>query len=155
MTIDTKQTTNIKNGIYTIYDCVLKQFDLPFVVPVTKLNDYMNLIVNDVSSKYFNHESDYIINRIGYFDQESGDVELTCIERIAIADKYIDTKKRKLQTIIQTLNFLPTGYFKMPDEMKNALQEKIDESIKKYVEDYVVPDLDVQHRTDASLVSAS
>lgn len=148
MTNDKNIDTNIKNGIYTIYDCVLKQFDLPFVVPVSKLDDYMNLIVNDVSSKYFNHESDYIINRIGYFDQESGDVELTCIERIAIADKYIDTKKRKLQTIIQTLNFLPSGYFKMPDEMKNALQEKIDEAIKKYVEDYVVPDMDVQQKIE-------
>ena len=143
MTNDTKQTSNMKNGVYTIYDCVLKQFDLPFVVPVCKLDDYMNLIVNDVSSKYFNHESDYIINRIGYFDQQSGDIELTCIERVAIADKYIDTKKRKLQTIIQTLNFLPTGYFKMPEEMKKSLQEKIDEAINKYVEDYVVPDLDV------------
>lgn len=148
MTNDTIKTTNIKNGIYTIYDCVLKQFDLPFVVPVTKLDDYMSLIVNDVSSKYFNHESDYIINRIGYFYQETGDVELTTIERIAIADKYIDTKKRKLQTIIQTLNFLPTGYFKMPDEMKKSFQEKIDEAIKNYVEDYVVPDLDVQQKVD-------
>lgn len=144
MTNDTKQTTNIKNGIYTIYDCVLKQFDLPFVVPVTKLDDYMNLIINDVSSKYYNHETDYIINRIGYFNQDSGDVELTCIERIAIADKYIDTRKRKLQTIIQTMNFLPTGFFKMPDEMKKALQEKIDDAIKVYVEDYVAPDLEVQ-----------
>lgn len=148
MTNDTKQTTNIKNGIYTIYDCVLKQFDLPFVVPDVKFDDYMNLIVNDVSSKYYNHESDYIVNRIGYFYQDSGDVELTFIERISILDKYIDTKKRKLQTIIQTLNFLPSGYFKMPDEMKNALQEKIDEAIKKYVEDYVVPDLDVQQKVD-------
>lgn len=148
MTNDTKQTTNIKNGIYTIYDCVLKQFDLPFVVPDVKLDDYMHLIVNDVGSKYYNHESDYIVNRIGYFDQDSGDVELTFIERIAILDKYIDNKKRKLQTIIQTLNFLPSGYFKMPDEMKNALQEKIDEAIKKYVEDYVVPDLDVQQKVD-------
>ena len=36
----------------------------------------------------------------------------------------------------------------MPDEMKNALQEKIDEAIKKYVEDYVVPDMDVQQKIE-------
>lgn len=130
-------------GVYTIYDCVLKQFDIPIAIPVSKLYDYMNLLVNDVNSKYYNHESDYILNKIGDFNTETGEIELHFIQRVQILDNYINNEKRKLQTIIQTLNFLPTGYFKMPVEQKQAIQEKIDYSIAKYVEDYVIPDMDI------------
>lgn len=130
-------------GVYTIYDCVLKQFDIPIAIPVSKLYDYMNLLVNDVNSKYYNHESDFILNKIGDFNTETGEIELHFIERVQILDNYIDNQKRKLQTIIQTLNFLPTGFFKMPVEQRQAIQEKIDNSIAKYVEDYVIPDMDI------------
>lgn len=134
-------TTQI--GVYTIYDTVLKQFDLPLSVPTNKIVDYMNILINDPNSKYWNHESDYILNQIGTFDETTGFIDLKFIERVAVLDTFVDRKKRKLQTIIQTLNYLPSGYFKMPEEMKIAIQEKIDEHIKTYVENYVLPDLDV------------
>ena len=56
------ETSNFGIGVYSVYDCVLKQYDFPICVPVVKLDDYMKLLVNDVNSKYFNHESDYILN---------------------------------------------------------------------------------------------
>lgn len=144
----TLENDTLKIGVYTIYDCVLKQFDIPIAVPVSKLYDYMNLLVNDVNSKYFNHESDYILNKTGDFNIETGEIEPHFIERIQTLDKYIDNSKRKLQTIIQTLNFLPTGYFKMPVEQKQDIQEKIDNAITKYVENYVVPDMDINSQKD-------
>lgn len=134
-------TLNI--GVYTIYDSVLKQFDIPLAIPVSKLNDYMAMLVNDVSSKYYGHESDFILNKIGDFNQETGEVENHFVERVSLLDSYIDNNQRKLQTIIKVLNYLPQGYFKMPMEQKQAIQEKIDCAITEYVSNYVIPDLDV------------
>lgn len=133
----------LKLGVYTIYDCVSKQFDCPISIPVSKVDDYFTILVNDVNSKYFLHENDYIINKIGDFNSDTGEIELHFIERVSTLDKYIDNQKRKLQVIIQTLNYLPQGYFKMPEEMKKSIQESIDISIKNYVENYVIPDMDV------------
>lgn len=144
----TLENDTLKIGVYTIYDCVLKQFDIPIAIPVSKLYDYMNLLVNDVNSKYFNHESDYILNKTGDFNTETGEIEPHFIERIQTLDKYIDNQKRKLQTIIQTLNYLPTGYFKMPVEMKQDIQDRIDRSITDYVANYVVPDMDINSASD-------
>lgn len=136
--------SNMTIGIYTIYDCVLKQFDVPFAIQDNKLCDYLTIIANDVQSRYFGHESDFIVNRIGDFNTTTGEIEPKFVERICILDSYIDKNKRNLQTIIQTLNYLPSGYFKMPEEMKQGIQENINSKVQEYVENYIVPDLDVQ-----------
>ena len=140
--------SNMNVGVYTIYDCVLKQYDVPFCIQVTKLGDYLSLLVNDVQSKYYNHESDYIVNKIGNFNTDNGEIKQHFIKRICVLDKYVDAKKRKLQTIIATLNYLPSGYFKMPEEMKKDIQVQINEAVQKYVSDYVVPDLDVNNTSN-------
>lgn len=140
--------SNMNVGVYTIYDCVLKQYDVPFCIQETRLGDYLSLLVNDVQSKYYNHEADYIVNKIGNFITDSGEIEQHFIERVCILDKYVDVKKRNLQTCIQTLNYLPSGYFKMPDEMKKDIQEQINVAVQKYVSDYVVPDLEVNKQLE-------
>lgn len=133
----------LKIGVYTIYDSVLKQFDIPLAIPVNKLYDYMAMLVNDVGSKYYGHESDFILNKVGDFNQVTGEVENHFVERVSFLDAYVDNHQRKLQTIIKVLNYLPQGYFKMPMEQKQAIQEKIDCAITEYVANYVIPDLDV------------
>lgn len=151
----TVEDDTLKIGVYTIYDCVLKQFDIPIAIPVSKLYDYLNLLVNDVNSKYFNHEADFILNKIGNFNIETGEIESHFIERIQTLDNFIDNQKRKLQVIIQTLNYLPTGYFKMPLEQKQVVQEKIDNAITKYVADYVVPDMDITSKSKGESLKES
>lgn len=145
--------STIEIGIYTVYDCVLKQFTPPVSIPKQKVTDYYTMLVNDVQSPYFNHESDYILNEIGSFDVESGEIELHFVERICILDSFIDYKRRNLQTLLQTLNFLPTGYFKMSEEQKKVIQENIEKATQKYVENYVVPDLDVSSEKIKNLES--
>lgn len=140
--------SNMSVGVYTIYDCVLKQYDVPFCIQETKLGDYLSLLVNDVQSKYYNHEADYIVNKIGNFNTDNGEIEQHFVERVCILDKYVDDKKRNLQTCIQTLNYLPSGYFKMPEEMKKDIQEQINSAVQKYVSDYVVPDLEVNKQLE-------
>lgn len=136
-------TNNLEIGVYTIYDCVLKQFNAPISIPESKVNDYFTLLINDMSSPYYNHESDFILNKIGTFNQDTGEIELHFVERVSILDSFVNQNKRNLQTIIQTLNYLPSGYYKMPQEQKEAIQSQINEAVQKYVENYVVPDLDI------------
>lgn len=146
-----KSVTNLIIGVYTIYDCVLKLFSPPVSIPVTRVNDYFSLLVNDVKSPYYNHESDYIVNKIGVFNQDTGEIELHFVERVCMLDSFINHNKRNLQTIIQTLNFLPTGYYKMPSEQKEQIQNDINTCVQRYVENYVVPDLDISSEKIKSL----
>lgn len=145
--IDEKIEKNVQETteicLYTVYDCVLKQFSAPVSLPKTRVNDYYTLLVNDVQSPYYNHESDYILNEIGKFNIETGEIDLHFIERVCILDTFIDYKRRNLQTVIQTLNYLPTGYFKMPAEQKDIIQENINKATEEYVKNYVIPDLDI------------
>lgn len=142
-----KETTtcqdNMKIAVYTIYDTVTKQFDLPFCIPQVKLYDYMSHIVNDVQSKFYGHESDYLLFRIGYFDQDTGDIIKEDLFKLCLIDFYVDNQKRNLQTVIQVLNYIPAGYYKMPELKKKHIQEKIDNAVTEYVTNYVLPDLDV------------
>lgn len=146
-------STNLNIGIYTIYDCVLKQFGQPISIPVSKIDDYFIFMVNDVNSPYYGHESDYVVNKIGDFKQDTGEIEQHFIERICTLDKYINTNKRNLQTIIQTLNYLPSGYFKMSAEQKDVIQQQINNAVNRYVENYVVPDMDICSEKIKSLES--
>ena len=115
---DTISTTDI--GIYTVYDCVLQQFSAPVSLPKQKVKDYYTLLVNDVQSPYYNHESDYILDKIGSFDIATGEIQLHYIERICVLDMFIDYKRRNLQTLLQTLNyfFLFCRHFKISSRQK-------------------------------------
>lgn len=135
------ETTEI--FLYTVYDCVLKQFSAPVALPKSRVKDYYTLLVNDVQSPYYNHEIDYVLNQIGTFNINTGEVELHSIVRICILDSFIDYKRRNLQVLLQTLNYLPTGYFKMPAEQKEIIQENINKATEEYVKNYVIPDLDI------------
>lgn len=146
-------SSNLKIGVYTIYDCVLKQFNAPICVPISKLNDYFIMLINDCNSPYYNHEVDYILNKIGDFNQETGEVEQHFVERICTLDTFINNNKRNLQTIITTLNYLPSGFYKMPQEQKEVIQQQINDAVKSYVENYVVPDLDISSEKIKSLES--
>ena len=143
--------TNLIIGVYTIYDCVLKQFGAPISIPDSKINDYFTMLVNDVQSPYYNHESDYVLNRIGTFNSDTGEIELHFIERVCVLDSFINNNKRNLQTIITTLNYLPTGFYKMPQEQKEVIQQQINSAVQNYVENYVVPDLDITSEKIKSL----
>lgn len=132
----------IEYGVYVVYDTVTQIYDLPVIIPVNKYYDYYNLIINDLNSKYYNHEDDYVLFRIGNYDTNNGIIENIAPQKLNSLSFFINQSKRNLQTIIQTINFLPHGYYKMSSEQKQSIQEKIDDSIVKYVSEYVVPDMD-------------
>ena len=93
--------TNLVIGVYSIYDCVLKQFGAPISIPDSKVNDYFTMLVNDVQSPYYNHESDYILNRIGTFNPETGEIELHFVERVCIMDSFINDNMMAIKKILK------------------------------------------------------
>lgn len=98
-----KNTTDI--ALYTVYDCVLKQFTAPVSLPRQKVTDYYTLLVNDVQSPYYNHESDFILNEIGSFNTDTGEIELKFIERICVLDTFIDQKEKKSSNTFTNIKF--------------------------------------------------
>ena len=141
---DVKVVDNTEDfKIYSIYDSVLGTFGTLFSLNDVQLDKYLKSIVNDIQSPYYGHELDYVLYHVGDFELETGEVFGISHKKISTLDKYIDGPTRNLQTIVKCLNYLPQGYFKMPEEMKKSIQEKIDESIKAYVENYVIPDIDM------------
>ena len=139
-------------GIYVVYDKVAKSYEPPVCIPVSRFMDYFKLVVNDVASKYYGHESDYQVELLGYFDSQLGIFDLQKSIVISTLDYCIDYNKRNLQTIVQVLNFLPSGYFKMSAEQKQDIQNSIDKAIVEYVAKYVAPDLDVNNKSVEKIV---
>lgn len=131
-----------KIGVYCIYDTILKQYGNPFSVNVVDLDRYINIMINDVQCQYYGRETQFILYQIGEFDFEKGIISAINPKLINNLDYYVNQKDRNLQIIIQTLNYLPKGYFKMSDEQKSDIQKQIDDCIYKYISNYVVPDLD-------------
>lgn len=139
-------------GLYSIWDTQLKQYDSPFSCVKSHLDDYITLMVNDVQSRYYGKEDLFVLVKLGEFNTDNG-IFYTLTEPVHVnyLSKYIRQHDRNLQTIIKTLNFLPSGYFKMPEEMKKEIQLGIDDCLSKYVENYVVPDIDINSKKFESL----
>lgn len=136
--------SSLKVGIYSVWDTQLKQYDSPFSCSISHLDDYLSIMVNDVQSRFYGKEEFFIVVKLGEFDSNTGAlIQCSQPEHVGMLSKYIRTVDRNMQIIIKTLNFLPQGYFKMPQEMKQNIQNDIDSAIKDYVANYVIPDMDV------------
>lgn len=140
---ENKAESNFSLKIYSVYDTVLNEFHVPFVCRSSELNDICIELANNVSSKYYYNTSNYEVYYLGEFNENTGSI--VCDVKILMSrlDSFIDDAKRKIQIAIQTLNYLPNGYFKMPDEMKKGIQEKIDNAIKDYCEEFIENNLNV------------
>lgn len=137
-----KIATNLNIGVYSIYDTALKTYEAPFSCPVSQLDNEMSMLVNTMGTKYYGHETQYLLGKIGDFNQETGKCEIHFTERVAFLDKWISQSVRDRQLIISTLNTLPVGYFSMPEEFKKDIQTKIDNAIKDYVNTFVAPNME-------------
>lgn len=133
--------SSLEIGAYVVYDTVLQEYSTPFCVSVSALENEMKSLINDVSSRYYGNENDYILFKVGTFDKKSGLIHYSNFEKIGSLGLYVDDMSRKVQICIKTLNYLPVGYFKMPEEMKKDIQSQIDEQIKVYSELFIKPSL--------------
>lgn len=135
---------NVKNSlyqrVYMIYDTKLQQFAHPLIIKESEYVNVFKQLVNNVTSVYYQQEDDFILYDFGIFNEVDGFIKYDNIKSLGTLSQFIDSNIRNVQVCIQTLNFLPVGYFKMPKEMQQDIQSRIDECIKSYVENFV--DLD-------------
>lgn len=134
---DVKVESTLEYGAYVVFDTVLKQYSAPFVCPVNELGKTISELVNNVHSVYFGHEDDFVLYRNGTYSVDTGEINYLTEEKLGHLSSFVDQHTRDVQTCIQTLNFLPTGYFKMSKEQQEVIQEKIDEAIKFYTKTFI------------------
>lgn len=135
----------VENGVYAIYDCKLCQFELPIVLPTATAIRDLKGIVNTYGSKYFFTPSDFILYRLGSYDNTTARFDLLPDNQyinLCNLNDLLDKDMRRRFMIMHTLNTLPVGYYKMPQEMKEDIQKNIDECCKMYVEEFIVPEIE-------------
>ena len=147
MSKDEKVASTLFYEVYCIYDSVLKQFELPIVDESSKIIDDIKILVNTYGSKYYYHEKDYFLYKLGTYNRDEGIIENCTPVSLGNLSLYIDSHIRNTQTIIHTLNTLPSGYISMPDDFKKDIQSKIDDAIKSYVSEFCVPNVNLADKS--------
>lgn len=126
--------------VYCIYDNQMNECKELLLFPTFEKAQSMFVeLSSSVNSPYYQNAKSYDVYCIGSIDTEN----MAYIEQrsfIGNLSTFIDNERVKYQRVIQTLNFLPQGYFKMPKEMQEEIKNDIDNAVKTYVENYI--DLD-------------
>lgn len=130
----------VKN-VYSLFDTALSVYDSPFVMTSADLSKFLDSVVNDVASKYYDNPQQFEVFNLGIFDDHVGEFITNSKQSLGNLSQYVDTRKREIQECIRTLNFLPVGYFKMPAEMQKDIQDKIDEAVRFYVKEFCTTDV--------------
>lgn len=133
----TKEEKNLK-FIVGVYDRDLKVVCACVDVYEADIDKYFIELANDIRSPYYNDTKRYTCLKIGYFAIEGYESPFfnVAVETLCPLEKYIDKKRIEYQRIIQVLNYLPNGYFKMPEEMQKEVQADIKQAVSDYVEKY-------------------
>lgn len=117
----------LERHLYCIYDKKLQEYSHVFLSNGVEAKKIFTELANDVSSPVYYSVSDYDIVDLGEFNPNDMIKTVLCG-----LDNMRDPKRIQLQWMIQTLNYLPTGYFKMPEEMQKDIKDKIDSAVKDY-----------------------
>lgn len=137
MTETVKKIENeLVNNVYSIYDTSLSVYESPFVMKSCDLKGFLISLANDVNSKYYENPEQYEVFCLGTYDDSVGEFITNSKQCLGNLSAYVDVRRRDIQMCIRTLNFLPTGYFKMPVEMQKDIQSKIDEAVKFYAKEF-------------------
>lgn len=136
----------LNKSIYCIYDKKLKKYSNVFLASGVDAKKIFTEMANDVTSPQYGFTTDFDCILLAGFEEETGAILKDDRTIICGLDTFIDEKRIELQYMIQTLNFLPSGYFKMPAEMQAEIKENIDLETKKYAE-YLCKNMDVSSST--------
>lgn len=118
--------------IYGIYDKKMSEFTQVVLLDENEFEAYFIHVSNDVTSPYFRKEDDFEIYRMFNMDNDTNSFEF-----VNYLSEFISNSTRDLQVITQTLNFLPIGYFKMPKEMQEQVQQQIKDCVYDYVNNHL------------------
>ncbi len=125
---------SLEKSIFCIYDKKLKKYSNVFLASGVDAKKIFTEMANDVTSPQYGFTTDFDCVLLAQFDEEVGTIIDENRTILCGLDTFVDEKRIELQYMIQTLNFLPSGYFKMPAEMQAEIKENIDLQTKKYAE---------------------
>lgn len=98
---------------------------------------YFTGFANDVTNPYFRQSKELGIYHLGELYEDTGIITADVPNRINCVDDFVDRDRQNLAIITQTLNFLPNGYFKMPKEFQERVENEVMECAKNYVQNYM------------------
>lgn len=120
-------------GIYAIFDRKLNEYSQLVMLSDVESAGFFEHLADDITSSMYRHLDEYDVYQICSFDtEECVFQDFVKVLRGSLKD-FADLDRRNLNIITQSLNFLPNGYFRMPKEM----QERVEQDIKKYAQEYV------------------
>lgn len=133
---------SLDKSIYCIYDKKLKKYSNVFLASGVDAKKIFTEMANDVTSPQYGFTSDFDCILLSSFDDSIGDLSSYCKSILCGLDTFVDEKRIELQYMIQSLNYLPVGYFKMPAEMQQEIKDNIDIQTKKYA-DYLCNNMEI------------
>ncbi len=98
----------------------------------TVIPRYFTELANDPSSTCYGCTSDFdcVVWNGGNFELTGRDIGLP--ECLGVLTSYEDKLRIQQQNMIKVLNYLPTGYFKMPKELQDDIRKDIDKAVQDY-----------------------
>lgn len=145
-----KVAESLSEKVYVVYNSDINVYEKPFVCRESELSDICSMLVNNVESKYYNSPTSYDVYCIGDFDSFSGQISSCTRHFITNLGYCVDEFKRRVQICIQTLNYLPIGYYKMSKEEQAPIQDKINNALSEYIEMFVKENPDLLSQADKS-----
>ena len=120
--------------IYGLYDRLLKTYTHLFEANGPDAQAVFRELSNSVDSPYYRTTSDFDVVVIASFDINTG-VCVPAPQTLCRLSVFVDEARHKRQDMIQALNYLPNGYFRMPKEMQAEINESINSALKDYIEE--------------------
>lgn len=131
----------MKKVIYTVFDRKLNEHAQLVMLSEAEVQTFFEQLADDVTNPIYRHLSDFDVYQVATFDTENCTFDdFVMILKGSLKD-YQDEDRKHLNIITQTLNFLPTGYFRMPKEMQERIEQDIKDCAKDYVENYMSKDM--------------
>lgn len=130
----TKECRNFKK-LVAIYNTDLNEYEAVQAMYESDIRPYFIELASDIRSPYYNKLKNYTVVSLGDFKRD-GSIVSNKPDTLGLLSDYADPKRIEYQRIVQVLNYLPEGYFKMPSEMQAEVQKQIQEAVISYVNKY-------------------
>ena len=127
-----EECLNVKS-LYFLKDKKLNDVVGAFLLKDHEVSQHFSELANDVRSPFYKRQEDFVIYCAGVVsDDDFSIIPESGSLPFSLLSEYIDVNRINYQWMVQTLNYLPTGYFKMPKEK----QEEVEKDIRRFTYDY-------------------
>ncbi len=124
----------LETKIYALYDLELKSYSYVFCGIGRDVQNFYSEMVNSVGSIFYERANSFEIVCLSDFNISTG--EITLVDRFVLCrlSQLIDKKRVERQQMVQSLNYIPIGYYRMPKEMQDDINSRINDALSTYIE---------------------